>query len=242
MRSRQLHIICSRQIRFYVKEVSWCRRDGSRLPQEIKAAQDGVKTLKSPKRIGVIAAVSQNHVIGRNGKLPWDIPEDIRYFREVTKDKVVVTGRVSFEDTDDQSHLSQTRWNILISNSVNPDSKKLLGNKTKVARSFDEAMDIARHLASLDSRDDTNNIDCWVVGGERIFEEALRHPAIHELRLTRADIHVDERHETIAKFPAKYRWDYRFKEIRQWEGEESGSDNSGRLRYLFHIYQCFRQR
>lgn len=178
-----------------------------------------------------------------NGSLPWNIPEDTSYFREITRDKVVVTGRVSFEETCDQSHLSHSRWKILISNTVGNEWKENSGSRTKVCTSFDEAMDIAYQLAITDGRNDTEDIDCWIVGGERLFEEAFRHPSIHELRLTRVKVNIDEQHhQTIAKFPATYRWDYRFKEIEQREGNESETEIPRGLRYSFHVYQCFRPR
>jgi dihydrofolate reductase len=201
------------------------------------------KQLRSQQKFGIIAAVSQNHVIGVNGKIPWNLPEDTSYYREVTRGKVVITGRVSFEETCDQSHLSHARWTVLISRTSHCRGEDTLGGKIKVCRSFDEAIDIANDLAITDGRDCSEDIDCWIVGGERVFEEAFRHPALHELRLTRIKVYVDDHQQgPVAKFPATYRWDYRFKEINKWEGTESGTAVQGDLRYSFHVYQCFRPR
>lgn len=44
-----------------------------------------------------IAAVSQNNVIGLKNKLPWHIPEDLRYFFNTTKNKALIMGRKTFE-------------------------------------------------------------------------------------------------------------------------------------------------
>ncbi len=38
----------------------------------------------TPAKITLIAALSQNNVIGKNGVLPWRIPEDLRFFKEKT--------------------------------------------------------------------------------------------------------------------------------------------------------------
>ncbi|KKW34786.1 MAG: Dihydrofolate reductase [Candidatus Uhrbacteria bacterium GW2011_GWC2_53_7] len=47
--------------------------------------------------IVIIAAVAENGVIGRDGKLPWHIPEDLRRFRQLTLGHCVIMGRKTFE-------------------------------------------------------------------------------------------------------------------------------------------------
>jgi dihydrofolate reductase len=44
-----------------------------------------------------IVAVSENDVIGVNNDLPWDIPEDMKFFRDKTKGKAMIMGRKTFE-------------------------------------------------------------------------------------------------------------------------------------------------
>jgi dihydrofolate reductase len=44
----------------------------------------------------IIAAISANNVIGKDSKLPWDIPEDLEHFYNVVADKVVVMGRKTY--------------------------------------------------------------------------------------------------------------------------------------------------
>ncbi len=45
----------------------------------------------------LIAAISQNYVIGNKGRIPWKIPEDLKHFRELTTGKMVVMGRKTYE-------------------------------------------------------------------------------------------------------------------------------------------------
>lgn len=47
--------------------------------------------------ISAIAAMSQNRVIGRDGKMPWYLPGDLRRFKELTWGSTVVMGRKTFE-------------------------------------------------------------------------------------------------------------------------------------------------
>ena len=50
-----------------------------------------------PPRISVIAAMSENRVIGRDGKLPWHLPDDLRHFKQLTTARHVIMGRRTFE-------------------------------------------------------------------------------------------------------------------------------------------------
>ena len=47
--------------------------------------------------ISIIAAMAENRVIGHNGIIPWDIPEDRRRFRELTLGHPAIMGRKTFE-------------------------------------------------------------------------------------------------------------------------------------------------
>ena len=44
-----------------------------------------------------IAAMSLNRVIGRGGQIPWRLPEDFRWFKQMTTGQVIVMGRKTFE-------------------------------------------------------------------------------------------------------------------------------------------------
>ena len=80
------------------------------------------------------------------------------------------------------------------------------GPKLKLARSFDEALDLACKLNKVklpidEKRDEVtidrntegveDGIDCWVAGGESLYKEALKHPFAKEVYLTHVDLTVD---------------------------------------------------
>lgn len=68
------------------------------------------------RQIAVIAAVAKNHVIGRAGRIPWDLPEDRAHFRELTMGNIIVMGRRTYEEIGHPLPgrityiLSSTRW------------------------------------------------------------------------------------------------------------------------------------
>jgi len=47
--------------------------------------------------ISIIAAMSQNNVIGKDNRLPWSVPEDLKAFKEITSGHPVIMGRKTFE-------------------------------------------------------------------------------------------------------------------------------------------------
>ncbi len=66
--------------------------------------------------ISLIVAASENDVIGINGKLPWSLPDDLRHFREITRGKIAIMGRKTYESI---GRPLPDRRNIVISTSRN---------------------------------------------------------------------------------------------------------------------------
>ncbi len=68
------------------------------------------------RHLAIIAAVAKNHVIGRAGRIPWDLPEDRAHFRELTMGNIIVMGRRTYEEIGHPLPgrityiLSSTRW------------------------------------------------------------------------------------------------------------------------------------
>ena len=48
-------------------------------------------------KVSIIAAISENRALGKDNKLPWHIPEDMKRFKELTSGHVVIMGRKTFE-------------------------------------------------------------------------------------------------------------------------------------------------
>jgi dihydrofolate reductase len=47
--------------------------------------------------LSIIAAVDQNQLIGKQGKMPWNLPADLKYFKQTTMGSPVIMGRKTFE-------------------------------------------------------------------------------------------------------------------------------------------------
>jgi dihydrofolate reductase len=183
---------------------------------------------------GIVAAVTKDGVIGVDGGLPWNepIPLDRGHFVDLTRDRILIVGRKTYADEDPTgSHIGHVRVCIVVSRTIDPsdlaDRNDARGDfpVVKLARSFDEALDMASDEISSgegtaegrgenvgDCKSET--IECWVAGGERIYSEALRHGNANEVHLTHIDKSVDRTtNRDIARFPMACLKDHGFEEI-----------------------------
>ncbi len=106
-------------------------------------------------RVVLVAAVAENGVIGRDGDIPWSIPEDLKHFRATTKGHTVVMGRSTY---DSIGHPLPYRTNIVVTRNRDWTAEGVL-----VAHSVPEAVDLARGLEG----------DVMVIGGGHIYADAM---------------------------------------------------------------------
>ena len=70
--------------------------------------------------ISLIAAMSENGVIGADNKLPWNLPEELAYFRKMTSGKPIIMGRKTFESME--SKPLPKRHNIILTHTPDFDA------------------------------------------------------------------------------------------------------------------------
>ena len=127
--------------------------------------------VKTAKPIYLVVAVARNGVIGRDGRLPWDLPEDWRHFLALTRGGILIHGR---KCQDHHGPPLPDRAVIVLTR--NP-AYQLPG--ALVARNLPEA------LARAQSLEHPGPI--WIGGGAAIYREAL--PLADRVYLT--EIHQD---------------------------------------------------
>ena len=129
-----------------------------------------------PKLLHLQVACAENRVIGRQGQLPWRIPEDLQFFHDQTAGQTVVLGRVCFETWP--RVLLDGRQPVVITR--NP---ALASDQVRVAGSLTAALAIAETLPG----------EIHICGGERIYGEtlALNRPMRLHLTLVHADVPGD---------------------------------------------------
>jgi len=121
--------------------------------------------------VAIVVAHSANRVIGRDGALPWRLPSDLRRFRELTLGSTVLMGRRTFESLPDAFRPLPGRRNLVLSSDP--------GYRARGAETF----------GSLDAALAACEGDCFVIGGERTYREAL--PRCQRLYATEIDAEVE---------------------------------------------------
>lgn len=102
--------------------------------------------------IGLVWAQSANGVIGRDGALPWHLPEDMAHFRSLTAGSTVLMGRRTWESLPPRFRPLPGRRNLVLSRTPQ-----------EGAETFG---DLGRALAAASG-------DVWVIGGAAVYRAAL---------------------------------------------------------------------
>lgn len=127
--------------------------------------------------IALIVAHDLNGVIGRDGTLPWHLPDDMRRFREITFGRVVLMGRKTFEGLGGPL---KRRVNLVASRSMEtcPDDVRIV-------------RDVRGELANATGG------DLLVIGGAEVYREAL--PFCDRAYVTR--VHTRVAGDGLVRFP-----------------------------------------
>ena len=120
-------------------------------------------------KIIAIAAVAKNGVIGKGSELPWDIPEDMKFFRDSTREQIVVMGRKTF---DSLGKALPKRENAVITRDASWTRDGV--------RVFSNLEDALSYYRKNESNFAGKNI--FVIGGAEIYKLSL--PLLDEVWLT----------------------------------------------------------
>ena len=109
--------------------------------------------------INIIAAVAKNRVIGNHGHIPWHIPEDMAYFKNLTTNNIIIMGRKTYEEIGKPL---PNRFHIIISH-----TKIFSGDNLLTANSLAQAITFAKNFA--------NNQEIFLCGGQAVYTQGLQY-------------------------------------------------------------------
>jgi len=159
--------------------------------------------------IKLICAISKNNVIGNENKLPWNIPEDLKRFKELTSNNWIVMGRKTF---DSIGRPLPNRKNIVLSKNKNLriDSVEVFNSPKEVIESY---------------KNNSDQKDLFIIGGTYVYELFLEYSEY--LFIT----HIDKEYSGDAFFP-KIDWN-------EWKliSEESRYDDDEKVNFYFRDYK-----
>lgn len=162
--------------------------------------------------VTLVAAASENNVIGLQNKLVWNLPNDTRFFKNTTWGMPVIMGRKTFASLDNKP--LKGRFNVIITH--HPETLQSDGS-VKTALSLQEAIDIA---GTTDAK------EVFIVGGGKVYAAAL--PMADKIVLTRVHTNV----EGDAFFPA-----FSTREWRLFSNTDFPADEKHQYAYSFQVWQ-----
>ena len=164
-------------------------------------------------RLSMMVAKASNNVIGRNNKLPWYLPNALKYFKQVTFGKPVIMGRKTWESLKGPL---PGRTNIVITRQ--PDYR---AEGAKVVATVEDAITMAENVAFIEGQE-----EAVIMGGAEIYALAL--PQTERLYLT--EVHAAVEGDTF--FPA-----YATAEWQEIGREDFAAEGPNPYDYSFVVYE-----
>lgn len=150
--------------------------------------------------LSIIVAKAKNNIIGKDNKLLWHLPEDMKRFRELTKGHVIIMGRKTFESLG----------------RVLPDRKHIVFTQNTDFKVKDENVQVVHSLLEIQEYIECEE-ECFVIGGAMIYN--LLMPYVSKIYVTQINCEF----KGDAFFPKinEEKW----KEIDKQKGPDDGQNH-----------------
>ena len=154
----------------------------------------------------LIAAVSKDKVIGKQGGIPWKIKEDLSFFKEKTLNSPIIMGRATYNSI---GRPLPNRLNIVMTRSA------------KNTEGVTEVTSVEKAIEAASINRDSSRV--YIIGGENIYKEFL--PIAHRMIITEVDLYIKDG-DTF--FPE---WN-----ISEWEEQSRDQREENGIRFSFVEY------
>ncbi len=128
----------------------------------------GYKTKMPP--LSIIVAVDEEGGFGKNGEIPWKIPEDLKHFKEVTTDGVCIMGRKTYEDM--LKMVKARKKKDVELDDILPNRKSFVVT-SDTDYEPEGATAVTSICKAIEELDESDKREIFVIGGLRMFIEAL---------------------------------------------------------------------
>ncbi|WP_427015342.1 dihydrofolate reductase [Pseudarthrobacter sp. P1] len=132
--------------------------------------------------IGMVWAQTTGGVIGRDGGMPWHLPEDLAHFKKLTLGHPVVMGRKTWESFPEKYRPLPGRTNIVISRQADWASTPAAAGAV-VVPSVEEAL--------VEAQFSPGGNEVWVIGGGQVFDQVLQETNVAVVTVINSDADGD---------------------------------------------------
>ena len=165
-------------------------------------------------KISVIAAIGRNRAIGKDNRLLWRLPLDMKFFRDTTMGHPVITGRRNYESIPEAFRPLPGRLNIVLTRNTDFKAPGAL-----ITSNLNDAIELAAGH---------NSEEIFIIGGGKVYAEAMAGGRVNKLYIT----HVDDEPEADTFFPE---WDEK-----QWNmvhEERHETDERHAQAFVVRVYE-----
>ncbi len=134
-------------------------------------------------KISLIVAIAENNAIGLNNDLLWRLPNDMKYFREITSNHHIITGRKNYISIPQKFRPLPNRTNLVLTRNTN-----FTEEGCHIFNNLERAIEFANK---------NNETELFIIGGGQIYKEALDKNLIDKMYIT----HVHHSFEADTFFP-----------------------------------------
>jgi dihydrofolate reductase len=120
--------------------------------------------------VSAIAAISENYAIGKDNDLIWNLPKDMRFFRDTTLGHHVIMGRMNFDSIPHKWRPLKGRPNIVVTRQLNYQAEG-----ATVVNTIKDGIEISRKAGE----DET-----FIIGGGQIYKRALEAGLLDKMYIT----------------------------------------------------------
>lgn len=126
-------------------------------------------------KISLIAAIGRNRELGKDNKLLWNIPEDLRRFKDITNGHPIIMGRKTF---DSIGRVLPNRLNIVITRDRTEFLRRVSSAERSeeliVVSSLEEGIRLAEKWLNTEYKiPNTNEKEMFIIGGGQIFSQSM---------------------------------------------------------------------
>lgn len=110
-------------------------------------------------KVTIIAAVAENNTIGKDNRLLWRLPADMKFFKDKTLDHCIITGRKNYESIPEKFRPLPGRVNIIVTN-----NREYYQQGAVTVNSIEDAIAEAKLL---------NETEAFIIGGGEIYKQTI---------------------------------------------------------------------
>jgi dihydrofolate reductase len=161
-------------------------------------------------KISIIVAASLNNAIGKDNKLPWHLPADLKYFKTLTTNHCIIMGRNTFESI---GKALPNRVNIVLSQDANYKNDQVV-----VRNNLQDAFEYCNRWQQA---------EVFIIGGAKVYEQAIANA--DSIYLTRVETEVLDA-DTFFPEMKKDKWDI-------CKAERFEKDEKNIFDYTFEVWE-----